>query len=55
VPAWAVKRVNAAKIDELGEMSRRMVRVGTETLADVLGPRGNDVKAAQPKRKSKTG
>jgi hypothetical protein len=51
VPAWAVKRVNASTVDEVTEMSRRIVRVGTGTLADVVGP---ETKSAPAKGKRRT-
>jgi hypothetical protein len=49
VPAWAVKRVNAAKLDELVVMSRQFVHA--KTIADLLGTNGHDTKAASPKDK----
>ena len=49
VPAWAVKRVNAAKTDELVVMTRQFVHA--TSLADVVGP---ETKSAPTKNKRRT-
>ena len=49
VPAWAVKRLNAAKTDELVLMTRTILRA--QTIADVVGP---ETKSAPAKGKRRT-
>lgn len=49
VPAWATKRVNAAKLEELVVMSRTILRA--QTIADVVG---SETKSAPAKGKRRT-